>query len=264
MAVVQDLQVPTAGGQVKARLYSPDATPTAQPLVMVIHGGGFTFGDLEGYYDHICRVLCAKAFCRVLSVNYRLAPEHKFPAATHDIYDAFCWAHDNAVGLGIDPARMFIAGGSAGANLATSTALRIRDQVGPPLRGQVLFYPIVDWHTPPSDSSSLFAEGYYLTRDDVRWFCQQYLRDCSDRHNPYAIPLDASSLAGLPAALVVTAELDPLRDGGEQYARRMASAGVSVQHTRYDGMVHGFLAGVNYPGCPATTILAGGGGGVFL
>ena len=239
---VRDLQIPVAGDCVKARFYSPDHSPAALPLVMVMHGGGFVFGDLEGYYDHLCRVLCAKAQCRVLSVNYRLAPEHKFPAATDDVHAALCWAHENAAGLGIDPARMFIAGGSAGANLATSTALRVRDQGGPPLRGQMLFYPFVDWHTPASDSLSLFAEGYYLTRADVHWFWQQYLPAESDRHNPYAVPLAAPSLADMPAALVVTAQFDPLRDGAERYARRMASAGVPVQQTRYDGMVHGFLA----------------------
>jgi acetyl esterase len=239
---VRDLDVPTRAGHVKARLYGPADAPAGLPFLMMIHGGGFVFGDLEGYYDHICRVLCVHGHCRVLSVNYRLAPEHKFPAAGQDVHDALGWARANAGTIGIDLARMVIGGGSAGANLATATALRVRDAGEPPLRGQLLFYPIVDWHSPPSESLTAFAEGYYLTRADVEWFWRQYLRGDADRHDPYAVPLVAADLSGLPPALVVTAEFDPLRDGAERYARRMEEAGVPVRVTRYPGMVHGFLA----------------------
>lgn len=242
VGAVRDLQVPTRAGAVKARLYAPEGAAAILPFVMMMHGGGFVFGDLEGYYDHICRVLCAKARCRVLSVNYRLAPEDKFPAAGEDVHDALRWARANAATLGIDPARMVIAGGSAGANLASATALRARDAGEPALCGQLLFYPIVDWHAPASESLAAFAEGYYLTRADVHWFWQQYLGSEADRRNPYAIPLTASDLSRLPPALVITAEFDPLRDGGERYASRMAADGVPVRQTRYDGMVHGFLA----------------------
>ena len=242
IGAVRDLQVPTRAGAVKARLYAPEGATAVLPFVMMMHGGGFVFGDLEGYYDHICRVLCAKAHCRVLSVNYRLAPEHKFPAAGEDVHDALRWTRTNAATLGIDPARMVIAGGSAGANLATATALRARNAGEPALRGQLLFYPIVDWHTPASESLAAFAEGYYLTSADVHWFWQQYLGSEADRHNPYAVPLAASDLSRLPPALVITAEFDPLRDGGERYGSRLAADGVPVRQTRYDGMVHGFLA----------------------
>ena len=242
VGAVRDLQVPTRAGGVRARLYAPESATAVLPFVMMMHGGGFVFGDLEGYYDHICRVLCARAHCRVLSVNYRLAPEHKFPAAGEDVHDALRWTRANAATLGIEPARMVVAGGSAGANLAIATALRARDAGEPALRGQLLFYPIADWHTPPSESLAAFAEGYYLTSADVHWFWQQYLGSEADRHDPYAVPLAASDLSRLPPALVVTAEFDPLRDGGERYARRLAADGVPVRQTRYDGMVHGFLA----------------------
>lgn len=239
---VRELQVPTRAAPVRARLYAPEQAPAVLPLLIMVHGGGFVFGDLQGYYDHICRVLCAQVRCRVLSVNYRLAPEHKFPAAADDVFDALSWAHAQAEMLGVDPQRIALGGGSAGANLATSTALRLRDTGGPVLAGQLLLYPIVDWHMPASGSMSAFAEGHYLTGADVHWFWQQYLATEADRHHPFAVPLAASDLSQLPPALVITAEFDPLRDGGELYAQRLAAAGVAVRLSRYAGMVHGFLA----------------------
>lgn len=242
VAEVRDLQVPTRAAPVRARLYTPDGARAVLPLLIMVHGGGFVFGDLQGYYDHICRVLCARVRCRVLSVNYRLAPENKFPAAAHDVYDALVWARAQASALGIDGQRIAIGGGSAGANLAASTALRARDMGQGPLAGQLLLYPFVDWHTPASPSLTAFAEGHYLTRADVHWFWQQYLDSPAQQHDGYAVPLNADSLAGLAPALVITAEFDPLRDGGERYARRLAAEGVAVQLSRYGGMVHGFLA----------------------
>lgn len=229
------------GGPLPLRIYSPDRSgPLA--LVLFMHGGGFVFGSIDGYYDHVCRVICAQANCRVISVAYRLAPEDKFPAATDDCYAALLWAGSHAAELGIDQSQIFVAGGSAGANLATVTALRVRDTGGPALRGQVLLYPITQHHTPPTFSSLACATGYYLTRADVVWFWQQYLRDDADTRNPYAIPQQAQSLAGMPPALVISAQYDPLRDEGEQYARRMQDDGVAVTLSRYAGMIHGFLA----------------------
>lgn len=229
------------GGPLPLRIYSPDRSgPLA--LVLFMHGGGFVFGSIDGYYDHVCRVICAQANCRVISVAYRLAPEDKFPAATDDCYAVLLWAVSHAAELGIDQSRVFVAGGSAGANLATVTALRARDAGGPALRGQVLLYPITQHHTPPTSSSLACATGYYLTRADVVWFWKQYLRDDADTRNPYAIPQQAQSLAGMPPALVISAQYDPLRDEGEQYARRMQNDGVAVTLSRYAGMIHGFLA----------------------
>ena len=239
---VLDRLIPGAGGPLPLRLYAPGGATAMLPLVMFFHGGGFVFGSVDGYYDHVCRVLCARATCRVISVAYRLAPDHKFPAATDDCFVALQWAVSNANELGIDTAKVFVAGGSAGANLAAVTAMRARDAGGPPVCGQVLFYPLTAHHTPPTSSSIAYADGYYLTRADVVWFLQHYLRDDADARNPYALPSQAQSLAGLPPALVITAEFDPLRDEGEEYAQRMHADGVAVTLIRYDGMIHGFLA----------------------
>lgn len=239
---VEDLAIPGPGGPIPLRLYQPEDAARELPLVLVFHGGGFVFGGIDGYYDHVCRVFCADARCRVISVGYRLAPENKFPAATDDGYATLVWAVAHASELRIDLNQVFVAGGSAGANLATASALRARDQGGPGLRGQLLFYPIVDFHTPATASALAYAKGYYLTRADVIWFWEQYLRDETDRENPYALPLRAASLAGLPPALIITAEYDPLRDEGEHFARRLSAAGVPVQLSRYDGMIHGFMA----------------------
>ena len=249
---VLDRVIQGPGGPLPLRLYAPQSGGDALPLVVFFHGGGFVFGSIDGYYDHVCRVICARAKCRVISVAYRLAPEDKFPAATDDCYAALLWAVSQQAELGIDLSKVFVAGGSAGANLATVTALRARDAGGPVLRGQLLFYPLTQYHTPPTASSLACASGYYLTRADVIWFWKQYLRDEADTRNPYAVPQQAPSLARLPSALVICAEYDPLRDEGEQYARRMQGDGVAVTLSRYAGMVHGFLA---FPCAKATAAL---------
>ena len=239
---VVDRTIPGPGGAIPLRLYAPAGDADNRPLVMFFHGGGFVFGGIDGYYDHVCRVVCAHAGCCVISVAYRLAPEDKFPAATDDCYAALQWAVMHGRELGVDTAKVFVAGGSAGANLAAVAALRARDTGGPALCGQLLFYPLTDYHTPATASSLAFAKGYYLTRADVIWFWEQYLRNEADARNPYAVPLQAQTLAGLPPALVITAEYDPLRDEGERYAQRLRDDGVPVTLSRYAGMVHGFLA----------------------
>ena len=239
---VVDQTIAGPAGSIPLRLYAPEGDLRELPLVIFFHGGGFVFGSVDGYYDHVCRVFCAQVRCRVISVAYRLAPDDKFPAATDDCYAALQWAVAHGNDLGIDTGKVFLAGGSAGANLAAVTALRARDAGGPVLRGQVLFYPVADYHTPPTASSLDFSEGYYLTRADVVWFWEQYLRDAADADNSYAVPMRATTLAKLPPALVITAEYDPLRDEGEHYARRLVEHGVQVALTRYPGMVHGFLA----------------------
>ena len=239
---VVDREIAGPGGTIPLRLYAPEGGIAKLPLVMFFHGGGFVFGSVDGYYDHVCRVICAHAGCRVISVAYRLAPDDKFPAASDDCLAALRWAVRHGTELGIDTARVFVAGGSAGANLAAVTALRARDAGGPALCGQILFYPLTDYHEPPTASMLAFANGYYLTRADVVWFWEQYLRNEADTRDPYAVPLQAQTLAKLPPALVITAEYDPLRDEGERYAQRMRDDGVPVRLSRYDGMIHGFLA----------------------
>lgn len=239
---VQDRWIDSAGRRLRVRLYAPPDAGTGLPLLVLFHGGGFVFGSIEGNYDHASRVLCARAHCLVLSVEYRLAPEDKFPAATDDAYAALQWAALHAGELGADADRLFVVGGSAGGNLAAVTALRARDEHGPRLRGQVLFYPVTDFPDPPTASAREFAQGYYLTQADMRWFWAQYLHDPAQAAHPYAAPLRAPSLRGLPPALVITAEYDPLRDEAEHYAQRLRDEGVPVTLSRYEGMVHGFLA----------------------
>ena len=240
---VLDRTIPGPAGPLPIRLYSPETGAQDElPLVLVFHGGGFVFGGIDGYYDHVCRVFCAQAHSRVISVGYRLAPEDKFPAATDDCHATLEWATRHADELGIDVEQVIVAGGSAGANLAAVTAMRARDAQGPALRGQILFYPLLDFHRPPSASALACAEGYYLTRADVIWFWKQYLRNDGDADDPHAVPLRAQHLAGLPPALIITAEYDPLRDDGERYAERLREQGVPVTLSRYPGMIHGFMA----------------------
>jgi acetyl esterase len=185
--------------------------------------------------------LCAGAACVVVSVDYRLAPEHKFPAGIDDCLIATRWAAAHAAELGADPARIAVAGDSAGGNMAAVTALRVRDEGGPALCGQLLLYPVTDYNTPGTPSYEQNAEGYGLTRDTMKWFWAHYLADPSEGMHPHASPLRAENLSGLPPALVVTAEYDPLRDEGEFYAERLRAAGVPTSLTRYAGVNHGFM-----------------------
>jgi len=227
------------GGGLRLRIYRPlGAGPF--PLLVFFHGSGFVLCSLDTH-DGICRNLCAGGGCVVVSVDYRLAPEHKFPAGLDDCVFATRWAADHAAVLDADAHRMGIAGDSAGGNLAAAAALRLRDEGGPALCGQLLIYPVTDYHTPGTASYRENAEGYGLTRDTMVWFWDHYLADPADAANPLASPLRADSLADLPPALVVTAEYDPLRDEGEAYAARLRAAGVPVAMSRWDGMNHGFF-----------------------
>ncbi|HUB44276.1 MAG TPA: alpha/beta hydrolase [Acetobacteraceae bacterium] len=227
------------GGPLRLRIYRPLGEGPF-PLLVFCHGSGFVLCSLDTH-DGICRNLCAGAGCVVVSVDYRLAPEHKFPAGLDDCVLATRWAAQHAADLHADARRIAIAGDSAGGNLAAATALRLRDEGGPALCGQLLIYPVTDYHTPGTASYRENAEGYGLTRDTMMWFWNHYLADSADAANPLASPLRAGSLAGLPQALVVTAEFDPLRDEGEHYAARLRDAGVPAATSRWDGMNHGFF-----------------------
>ena len=235
--VSRDMQGPA--GSLALRIY----TPLGQgpfPLMVFFHGSGFVVCSLDTH-DGMCRNLCAGSGCVVVSVDYRLAPEAKFPAAPDDCLAATRWAVANAAALGADPGRVLVAGDSAGANLAAVTALRIRDEGGPKLLGQLLIYPVTDHYDPGTPSMVENAEGYGLTRAGMIWFWDHYLADRRDAANPHASPLRAADLSGLPPALVVTAEYDPLRDEGEYYADRLRQAGVETAMKRWDGMNHGFF-----------------------
>ncbi len=197
-------------------------------------------GGIESH-DDFCRVLANRSGCLVVSVDYRLAPENRFPAAAEDCHSATRWVAENSGAIGADPDRLAVGGDSAGGNLAAAVALISRDRSGPKLAYQVLMYPCLD-SAMDTASYRTNAAGYLLTRADMIWFWQQYLAGEADRTNPYACPMRARNLTGLPAAMVVTAEFDPLRDEGESYAVRLRQAGVPVACTRYDGAIHGFLA----------------------
>ncbi len=239
LASVTDRSIPTPSDSVNARVYTPlGAGPF--PLIVFFHGGGFVLGNLD-IDDSICRNLAAAAQCVVLSVDYRLAPEHKFPAASDDCLAVTRWAaREGASALRIDPERIVVAGMSAGGNLAAVTALRIRDQGGPHLCGQLLGVPVTDYCVPETESYRSFATGYMLQRDEMVWFWDQYLNSRADADLAYAAPLRARSLTGLPPAFIATAECDVLRDEGEAYGRRLRDAGVDVTMRRYEGMVHTF------------------------
>jgi acetyl esterase len=238
VARVEDRHIPGPAGDMTVRIYWPEAGSPA-PLVVFFHGGGFVLCSLDSH-DELCRALCREAGVVLVSVDYRLAPEAPYPAAADDCYAALAWAVSNAAELGADPTRVAVAGDSAGGNLAAVTALRARDLGGPALRHQCLIYPVTDcrFDTPSYIEN---AEGYFLTAEAMRWFWSHYLQDMGRAAEPYASPLRAPSLAGLPPALVITAEYDPLRDEGEHYAQALSAAGVSTTLRRYDGMIHGFV-----------------------
>jgi len=238
VASVTDHQVPVKGGEIVVRAYSPGGRGP-HPALVYYHGGGWVIGDLYTH-DGLCRSLTNAARCAVLSVEYRLAPEFKYPVAAEDSYAALDWVVTHAARLGIDPRRVAVGGDSAGGNLATVVALMARERGGPALIHQLLIYPVTDYDL---DTPSYVenATGYVLTREAMRWFWSHYLAREAQGFERYASPLRAPSLAGLPPALVMTAEHDPLRDEGEAYAARLRDAGVPVTLTRYTGMFHGFV-----------------------
>jgi acetyl esterase len=238
VAKLSDMKVPGPAGDIPVRIYTPEGSPSF-PILVYFHGGGFALGSVDTH-DALCRALCNGSGCIVASVDYRLAPEHKFPAAVEDAFAATHWVADHAPALQGDPARIAVGGDSAGGNLATVVALLARDRGGPDLRYQLLLYPVTD-HTFGMPSYEENGSGYMLSRSDMEWYRDQYLSTEADRRNPLASPLLAEELRGMPPALVITAEYDPLRDEGEAYAARLAEAGVPTVLTRYNGMIHGFI-----------------------
>lgn len=242
VAASHDLSIPgPAGIPLGARLVRPagSSAEAALPLLVYYHGGGWTVGDLDSY-DSLCRLLANRARCAVLSVDYRLAPEHPFPAAVDDADAALAWAATHAAELAIDPARIAVGGDSAGGNLAAVAALLARDRGGPPLVLQLLIYPATDQNS-ERPSQRQFGRGYLLDLESIRYFQHKYLRHARDYQDWRASPLLAPDLAGLPPALMLTAGFDPLLDDCIAYADRLQAAGVPVRHRCFDGMVHGFI-----------------------
>jgi len=239
IAGARDHMIEGPGRPLRLRIYTPHGTGSF-PLLVFFHGSGFVLCSLDTH-DSMCRNLCAGAGCVVVSVDYRLAPEHKFPAGIDLCLHATRWAAVHAVELGADPARIAVAGDSAGGNMAAVTAIRVRDEGGPALSGQLLLYPVTDYHTPGTPSYEENAEGYGLTRDTMKWFWGHYLCNPSESMHPHASPLRAPDLSGLPPGLIITAEYDPLRDEGELYAHKLRTTGVPSVLSCYDGVNHGFM-----------------------
>jgi acetyl esterase len=237
---VEDLSIPGPGGAIPIRIYAIDHSGV-RPALVYFHGGGFVFGNLDTH-DTVCRVLAKESGAVVIAVDYRLAPEHKFPAAVEDSHAATLWVATNAERLGIDASRIAVGGDSAGGNLATVIAMRFRDEGGPALAAQILLYPVTDVSSFDTASHRDFADGYFLTRGAMAWFTGHYVASDEHKGHPQVSPLLAPNLSGLPPALVITAEFDPLRDEGEAYAQRLRQAGVPVTVTRYPGMIHGFVS----------------------
>jgi acetyl esterase len=236
---VDDRVVPGAGNDIPVRVYTPhDAVGGDAPLLLWLHGGGWVIGDLDTA-DATARALANRSGAVVVSVDYRLAPEHPAPAPLEDALAALTWSVQNAELLGVDATRVAVGGDSAGGNLAAALCQRVRDEFGPDIRFQLLVYPAVDL-TVGHPSYDENAEGYFLTKDSMVWFIGHYL-GTTDPKDPSVSPLHAASLAGLPPTLVITAEFDPLRDEGEAYAVALRDAGVAVDAVRYDGQIHGFV-----------------------
>ena len=239
VASIEDFEIEGPGGPITIRLYRAqpkDAGPAA--LLIYFHGGGWVLGGIESH-DGLCRRLAAGANCAVASIEYRLAPEHPFPAAIEDASTAVNILSEMAAALGFDPNRISVGGDSAGGTLAAVAAVSARDAGGPPLAYQLLLYPVCDMAMDTASQRS-FAEGYLLTGATLRWFGKHYLGD-TDWEDWRASPLRTASVAGLPPTLVLTASHDPLRDEGEAYARRLIEAGVPTVTWRVEGMLHGFL-----------------------
>jgi acetyl esterase/lipase len=237
VGVVVNREIPGPAGFIPVRLYTPFGIGPF-PLIVYFHGGGFVLGDLE-MVDPGCRQLCLASGAVVMSVDYRLAPEHKFPAAPDDCLAATRWAAEHAGEIGVDARRIALAGDSAGGNLAALTAIRVRDEGGPRICAQMLNCPWLDYDMTRASYRDN-ASGYFLELETMRWFEGHYLRTPEDKRHPHAAPILTENLIGLPPAYVLTAQYDPLRDEGELFAAKLATAGVPVVSKRFSNMIHDF------------------------
>lgn len=225
---------------IKIRIYKPSDKPKL-PIIVFYHGGGWIVGNINTH-DFVCRNLAVRSSAIVISVDYRLAPEHKFPAAVNDAYEALLWASKNALSIGGDPGRVVVAGDSAGGNLAIVACLMSRDLNGPKIAYQVPMYPSTNLTDLDTESYKCFGKGYYLTKSVIKALIPMYISNKKDLRNPYASPLLATDFKNLPPALVITAQFDPFRDEGEAYARKLIDAGIPVRLRRFEGVIHGFIS----------------------
>ena len=241
MAEQRDLLAEGPQGPVRLRLYRPHGVAAPAPALVYLHGGGWTIGDLDTH-ESLCTQLAEEAGCVLLAVDYRLGPEHRFPAAVDDALAALRWVRAQAVALGLDAARLAVGGDSAGGNLAAVAALALRDEGGdaPPLRLQLLIYPATDMRAvAPSHEAN--GEGYFLTRDSIAYFRAHYIEQPAHWDDWRASPLLHADLSGMPPALVITAGFDPLRDEGRQYADALSQAGTPTQYVCFERQIHGFI-----------------------
>jgi acetyl esterase len=241
VAHVFDTTIPGPEGPLQARVYSEADPAVKSPALLFLHGSGFVLGGLDSH-DNFCRQIASRARFKVVALDYRLAPEHKYPAATEDAYAAACWLAEHGDQLAIAGDELAIGGDSAGGNLAAVVSLMLRDRGGPPLRLQLLMYPVLGSPEDGQPSYLSNGEGYGLTPDMMRYFMRHYVRTPADYADPYVCPLRAKDLSGLPPAMVLTAEFDLLRDEGEEYGRRLLEAGVPCTVARYEGEPHGFMS----------------------
>ncbi|WP_224996982.1 alpha/beta hydrolase [Cesiribacter sp. SM1] len=243
VAQVEDRNIPGPGGNIPIRIYTPETNHQGKALLGVMvyfHGGGWVMCNIDTH-DRICRKISNESGCIVISVEYRLAPENKFPAALDDAYAATSWVCENATSFGGDPTRVAVGGDSAGGNLATVTALLARDRGTPSIAYQVLVYPVTNYYKAGTASYKDFAEGYFLSLNDMIWNFNHYLTSEADAENPLVSPLKAEDLSNLPPALIITGEYDPLRDEGEAYGKRLLEEGVPAEIVRFNGLFHPFL-----------------------
>ena len=234
LAQIKDITAEVSNARIPVRVYVPREQPNL-PTLVYYHGGGWVVGDLDTA-DWICRSLAIQANCTVFSIDYRLAPEHKFPTPLEDCYSTTKWIAENGFERYADVKRLAVGGDSAGGNLAAAVCMLARDRAGPTIAFQLLLCPVTN-HSFDTESYRKYADGYILTLKDMEWFWNNYLRDKRDGKNPYASPL-LGNLQSLPPALIMTAEFDPLVDEGETYAERLREAGVPVKMVRYDSMIH--------------------------
>jgi len=227
-------------GDIRLRVYRPDASASVLPGIVYFHGGGWVVGDLDTH-DNTCRLLADRVNARVVAVDYRLAPEHRFPAAPEDCYAALLWVHQNAAELGINPSRIAVAGDSAGGNLAAAVAIMARDRNGPKLAAQILAYPALEYMSQTASMDEM-ATGYGLEKRDMHWFYGHYVPAGTERSDPRLSPLLVPDLTGLAPVVITVAGFDPLHDEGAAYARRLADAGGAVKFFDRTSLVHGFLS----------------------
>jgi len=242
VAHLENRSIPGPAQAIPIRVYRTESGPRGHPLLPALvyfHGGGWVFGNLD-QVDRVCRMIANAVPCVVVNVDYRLAPEHKFPAAVEDAYAATKYVAERSGEFGADSSRIAVGGDSAGGNLAAVTCLMARDRGGPKLAFQLMVYPVTDYDD-DRPSSYEYAEGYLLTRALMPYFWSHYVASPEQGRHPYASPINATSLEGLPPAMVITAECDPIRDQGEAYAHRLEQAGVAVTLHRYEGAIHVFF-----------------------